>query len=431
MATRTSRRGLSYLSARGQLGDEEHQLRRVRVVWYLLFFDVLGSGSAPLLPLPHRAGQVLTQGALVVATLLALTVNPALRVRRSLYLGCYTLLAVTSLMSSVRLVSLGTAYRGFRLVDFVFVLWLLTPWWGRRDLVILKAQLKFLAGIVAVVILGLLVSPHSAMEGGRLQGAFWPIPPTQVAHYAAEFTGLAILLWFAGALQRRTAVVMALIGFAVLVLTHTRTALVGLVVGLLVASASIFITNRRVRRSFAIVAVLLAVVAVPVAPLAVSWLARGETTTELSDLTGRTNYWSYVLAEQRPLTNEVLGDGLSNGSVNNPAMPNVSGLPIDSSWVLAYQDQGLLGDALIAIIFLTMLIAASTAPPGPRRAVALFLVTYCIIASVTEDGAGLASQYAMDLTAAASVLAARPGLLPVGRAKSRRSVMRRRALAVR
>jgi O-antigen ligase len=219
---------------------------------------------------------------------------------------------------------------------------------------------------------------------------------------------------------------MAVVGLVVLVLTHTRTALVGLVVGLLVACASMFITNRRVRRTTAIVALVLAVVAVPVAPLAVSWLARGETATELADLTGRTNYWSYVLAEQRPLTNEVLGDGLSNGSVNNPNMPSVSGLPIDSSWVLAYQDQGLLGDALIAMIFLALLIAAGTSPPGPRRAVALFLITYCVIASVTEDGAGLASQYAMDLTAAASLLAARPALVL---STKRRLVLARRAIA--
>jgi O-antigen ligase len=424
--TRVTRSRLRYLPATRLGGNRDRSLWRVRLVWYLLFFDVLGSGSAPLLPIPHRAGQVLTQGALVVATLLALTINPALRVRRSLYLGIYTLLAITSLMSSVRLVSVGTAYRGLRLVDFVGVLWLLTPWWGRRDQVILKAQLRFLGGIVAVVALGLLVSPHSALQNGRLQGAFWPIPPTQVGHYAAELTGLAILLWFAGALRRRTAAAMAVVGLVVLVLTHTRTALVGLVVGLLVACASMFITNRRVRRTTAIVALVLAVVAVPVAPLAVSWLARGETATELADLTGRTNYWSYVLAEQRPLTNEVLGDGLSNGSVNNPNMPSVSGLPIDSSWVLAYQDQGLLGDALIAMIFLALLIAAGTSPPGPRRAVALFLITYCVIASVTEDGAGLASQYAMDLTAAASLLAARPALVL---STKRRLVLARRAIA--
>ncbi len=50
-----------------------------------------------------------------------------------MFLGLYSLLGITSLMVSVRFVSFGTAYRGFRLLAFLAVLWLLTPWWDRRD----------------------------------------------------------------------------------------------------------------------------------------------------------------------------------------------------------------------------------------------------------------------------------------------------------
>ena len=47
---------------------------------------------------------------------------------------------------------------------------------------------------------------------------------------------------------------------------------------------------------------------------------------------------------------------------------------------------------------------------GLRRAIALFLVSYCVVASITETGLGDASPYLLELTVAASLLAA-----PIGR----------------
>jgi hypothetical protein len=50
---------------------------------------------------------------------------------------------------------------------------------------------------------------------------------------------------------------------------------------------------------------------------------------------------------------------------------------------------------------------------GPRRAVGLFLVVYCLIASITETGLGNPSPYILDLTAALALLAPEPrGLRP-------------------
>jgi len=169
-----------------------------------------------------------------------------------------------------------------------------------------------------------------------------------------------------------------------------------------------------VRRTFAAVMLTIAVAGVPLAPLAVSWLARGENATQLATLTGRTNFWSYVFAEQRNETQKILGDGISNGSINGVAFAdginpkNVDGLPIDSSWVEDYQDQGLAGDVLTAFMFVVLIVWATFASTGPRRALALFLVLYCLLASFTEDGAGIASQYAMDMTVAASLIATEP-----------------------
>lgn len=390
---------------RAPLGDSK--LRRVPMIWALLFFDILGAGQTPLVPLPHRVGQLLTQGALWLALALALSINPRVRVRGSIFLGLYTLLGITSLMSSIRLVSVGTDYRAVRLLGFVAVLWLLSPWWGRKDLVILRSHIKFLIGIIASVLLGIVVSPGSAFGGGgRLQDAWWPIPPTQVAHYSAELSGLALVLWMSGLLRGRPAALLGVSSFVVLLLTHTRTALAGTILGAALAGASLFTSRRRVRRTFTACVLVVALVGVPLAPLIVAFVTRGQSAAQIASLTGRTNFWGYVFAAsaRRPLTNEILGNGLSNGSIYDPYQPSVQGLPIDSSWVEDYQDQGIIGDFLVAIMFTVLLLAALLRPRGPGRAVALFLIAYCLVASFTEDGAGIASQYTLDLTVAASLL---------------------------
>ncbi|HET9061007.1 MAG TPA: hypothetical protein VFN61_13895, partial [Acidimicrobiales bacterium] len=246
-----------------ELTTEQRQLRRVKVVWALLFLNVLsfaGTSSDIIIPVPHKLGQVITQGALVTAVLLALSVNPRVKVRPSLFLGLYSTLALITLMMSVRFIGLGTTYRAFRLVAFLAVLWLLTPWWKRRDLPLLRTQLKFLTGIMVSLYLGLAISPSKAltMNAGsrRLGGALWPMPATQVGHYMAELTGLTILLWLCRALDRRKALMLLVPAVVALLLSHTRTALVAMVVGLLVACLSMFSGSRRVRRALGATAVL-------------------------------------------------------------------------------------------------------------------------------------------------------------------------------
>jgi len=383
-------------------GSANSERRRVQAAWWLLFINVLGPPTGGLLHLPKVVAELLTQGALVGAVAVALTLNPRMKVRSNVYLSVFSLLAITSLMTSVRLVSVGTAYRGVRIALFVGVLWLLTPWWGRRDAVILKAQAKFLMGILGSVVLGLLVAPGKAMAYGRLGGVIWPIYTTQVAHYAADIVGIMVLLGISGLVRWRFAGAIAVIGMAVLVATHTRTALVACLMGLIVGSASLFTVRKRVRQAFGAAVMAGALVVLPLSPLIVNWLTRGETPAQLADLSGRTNFWSYVFSEQRPLLNEVLGDGINNGSINGV------GLPIDSSWVEDYQDQGIAGDVLTGTMFFVLLAVAVSRPRGPARAIGLFLVVYCLVASFTEDGAGIASQYAMDLTVAASLLVSAP-----------------------
>jgi len=384
-------------------GQYESGPRRVWVIWALLFVDVLDPAGGGLVPIPHRVSQLVTQGALLMAVALALTINPRMRIRPNWFLGLYTLLAISSLMMSVRLVGLGTAYRSFRLIEFLFVLWLLTPWWGRRDLLLLRNQMRFLLIVLSLVALGLFISPGKEL-GGRLSGVLWPIPPTQVAHFAAELAGLMTVLWLCRLVSRRRALMVAVPAIIALVLTHTRTALLAMVVGLLVAGASLLLARRRVRRTFATALIVIVVIGVPASPFLASWLARGQSGQELQNLTGRTLAWSAVLATPRPTTNVLFGNGISNDSVTNSSNPAMNGLPIDSSWISIYQDQGIVGEVLVGAIFMLLLLTALCRARGPTRALALFLIVYCLIAGINESGLGGASPYLLDLTVAASLV---------------------------
>ncbi len=62
--------------------------------------------------------------------------------------------------------------------------------------------------------------------------------------------------------------------------------------------------------------------------------------------------------------------------------------------------------AIDVALLLTVILLAITHQRGVRRAIALFLVAYCIVASITETGLGDASPYLLELVVAASLLAA-------------------------
>lgn len=337
----------------------------------LIFLNVLGSPSGGIIPIPHRIAQVLAQACLPAAFLVALSINPKVRIRPNLFLTLYSVLAITTLMMSVRFIGLGTTYRAFRLIGFVVVIWLLTPWFGDRHLLILRSYRRVLIIIVGSVVLGLMISPGKAFQYGRLGGAIWPIPPTQVAHYAAVLVGLTAVLWLAGMVSRRSALLVILPGLAAVIGTHTRTALLAAMVAVLVGGLSLFTGSRRVRRAFLGAILVVVFVGLPLSSFAKSWAARGESSSQISNLTGRTKAWALVFSEPRAETNKLLGSGLSNGGVNGQPDARLDGLPIDSSWILTYQDQGLLGDivdaAMFALLLFTTLLRPSAAQPGRWR----------------------------------------------------------------
>lgn len=370
--------------------------RRIGVIWGCLLANAMPWIGGSVLPVPEAVSKVLLAGALGVALVLALRLNPRLVVRPNLLLTLATLLAVIAVMTAVRgEAGFGGVARSLRLCVFLAVLWLLTPWWGRRDLLLVRCHLWALVAVLATVVTGIFVQP--SVLAGRLRGVIWPIPPPQVGQYAAVLGGMSIVLWMSRLLVRRQALTLFGAGVAILLLSHTRTASIALIVGVVLAASTLLVSRRRARRALTVMLLAVPVALVGLAPSLVSWFNRGQSVEAVSALTGRKPVWESLLRAPRPEFEQWFGSGLSDKSFN--------GLPIDSTWVAVYQDQGLAGDVIVAAMLGFLLVAPALRPSAPGRAVATFLVVYCAIASYAEVGLGDASPYLLHLVVAASLLA--------------------------
>jgi len=373
------------------------------VAWGLLFVNATAFGGGGVLGIPRPVGQMITQGSLPLALICALAVNPRGLVRPNVFLVLLTMLAVLGVMVSIHSeFFMGSTYRALRFLLSVTVLWLLTPWWGRRDMLLLRCHRHILWTVLGTVFLGAAVAPGAAFSfQGRLAGVLWVIPPTGVAHVAGVLFGTSVVLWMCRVITTRHATIALLVTGAVLVATHTRTAMVATLLGLAVATGSLFLGHVRARRVSAFTAACVVAATTVFASGLTSWALRGQSAEQLGQLTGRTNVWSAVFDGPRSLMEQLFGSGMSDQSFN--------GLPIDSTWVSKYVDQGLFGVLIVTALLLLLLVVAPTRERGPERAAALFLVVYCLVASITEVGVGAPTTYQLDLVVAAALLARRNG----------------------
>ncbi|MEU6511461.1 O-antigen ligase domain-containing protein [Streptomyces sp. NPDC046942] len=380
----------------------DHTPKIVGTVWGLLVLNTLGSaGAKTIIPLPRSLIQMVTMGALVSAFALALAVNLRLRIRASAYVLLLTLLLVSSVISSAHLESgFGALFRCFRLALFVGTLWLLTRWWDGSPTFV-RHHIRMYFAVLGSVAAGLLISPGAALPdlyGGRLVGALWPLTPPQIGQYAAVIIGLTVLLLLGRRTDKKSAAVIIVASLVLLALTHTRTATLGLFIGLALAIGSLLLTSKAARRFFTWTVVCAAVAAVGFASALQSWFLRGQSQENFSSLTGRAKVWDALLAAPRSTSEKVFGVGLGDKSFG--------GLPIDNSWLAVYNEQGLIGVTLVAAIIIVLGGVALLRPPSLQRACAIFLISYCTIASYTEAGLGDASPYLLHLALAASLLAA-------------------------
>ncbi|GAA3121247.1 O-antigen ligase domain-containing protein [Streptomyces rectiviolaceus] len=379
-----------------------HTSKIVGIVWGLLVLNTLGSaGAQTIIPLPRSLIQMVTMGALVAAFALALAVNLRLRIRASAFVFLLTLLLVPSVISSANLESgYGALFRCTRLALFVGTLWLLSRWWD-GGLTFVRHHIRMYFAVLGSVAVGLVISPGAAMPelyGGRLVGALWPLTPPQIGQYAAVIIGLTVLLVVGRRTDRAGAAVVIVPSLVLLALTHTRTATLGLLIGLALAISSLVLTSAAARRFFAWTVLCATVAAVGFGSAVQAWFLRGQSQEYFTSLTGREKVWDALLAAPRTTSEQLFGMGLGDKSFG--------GLPIDNSWLAVYHEQGLTGTAIVAAVIIVLGGVALLRPPSLSRACAIFLISYCGIASYTEAGLGDASPYLLHLALAASLLAA-------------------------
>lgn len=386
----------------------EHTSKIVGTVWGLLILNTLGStGAKTIIPLPRSLIQMVTMGALVAAFALALAGNLQLRIRPSAFVFLLTLLLVPSMISSASLESgSGALFRCARLALFIGTLWLLSRWWD-GGLTFVRHHIRIYFAVLGSVAVGLVASPGAAMPGlygGRLVGALWPLTPPQIGQYAAVIIGLTVLLVLGHRIDRGSAAVVIVPSLILLALTHTRTATLGLLIGLVLAIGSLVLTSAAARRFFGWTVVIATVTAVGFSSALQAWFLRGQDKENFSNLTGRAKVWDALLAAPRTSSEQWFGMGLGDKSFG--------GLPIDNSWLAVYNEQGLTGVTLVAAIIIVLGGVALLRPPSLSRACAIFLISYCAIASYTEAGLGDASPYLLHLAVAASLLAAPAAVTP-------------------
>ncbi|MFF1379339.1 O-antigen ligase domain-containing protein [Streptomyces sp. NPDC058308] len=386
----------------------DHTSKIVGTVWGLLILNTLGSaGAQTIVPLPRSLIQMVTMGALVAAFTLALAVNIRLRIRPSAYVFLLTLLLVPSVISSANLeAGFGALFRCTRLALFVGTLWLLSRWWD-GGLAFVRHHIRMYFAVLGSVAAGLVISPGAALPdlyGGRLVGALWPLTPPQIGQYAAVIIGLTVLLVLGRRVDRAGATLVIVPSLVLLALTHTRTATLGLFLGLALAIGSLILTSAAARRFFVWTVVIATVAAVGFASALQAWFLRGQSEENFSNLTGRAKVWDALLAAPRSTSEQLFGMGLGDKSFG--------GLPIDNSWLAVYNEQGLTGTAIVAAVILVLGGVALLRPPSLQRACAIFLISYCAIASYTEAGLGDASPYLLHLALAASLLAAPAAATP-------------------
>ena len=126
------------VSRGGVLGQEVNE-RWVRaglgITWGLLFLNVLGFQRRGIdLPDPGLLGKSITQGALLLGLLMALTVNLQVYGAARVFSMPRGLLVIEALVTSLVAQALQVADTSPSTCSLVIVLWMLSRWWGRRDL---------------------------------------------------------------------------------------------------------------------------------------------------------------------------------------------------------------------------------------------------------------------------------------------------------
>ena len=362
--------------------------------------DVRGHGASVLIP--QSIGQLIAQGMVLVALVLALLANPGMVVRPNIFLTLLTAMAVLALMVSIHNEFLvGSTYRAVRLISSSW-----SSGCSRRGG---ADQIYPCCGHTCSASGS--SSPRCGSERCWLpvrrsrppvgsQACSGRSPPPQVAHYAAVLFGCTVILWFCGVVAGRGMARDPRRGGGCSRGDPHQNGAAGAVLGLVVAGASLsWVTPASGAR--------LPCCLWPrerwivFSPLIVSWLARGQSAQDLTQLTGRTKVWAALAQQQVHDDAGTIRNRPGQQIVQRLAhRQQLGGYPLRTGAGSGWRSWSLSCSPFCS--------AAVTRPAGPRRAIALFFIVYCVTASFTETGLGDASPYLLDLAVAASLLVSPP-----------------------
>jgi len=247
-----------------------------------------------------------------------------------------------------------------------------------RDLV-----LSALTGaMLTLALVGAVTGVGSLASEGRLYGGIPPLNANEIALLVT--VPLLCLAW--RCLQRtvrpiEVAAILPLLG--IIWLTGTRTGLAALLLGVLI----IVVMTARIP----VPVVVLGAAAVPAllyvmfwTPLLASYATRGESAEGLLTLNSRTVAWTAALDYPDTLAERVLGVGLSVKVIPVSAMYRDEQI-LDSTWVSALVQAGVLGTAVLALVVLLTLLRVLSVPP-PLRSLLLATVVTLTVISFLESG---------------------------------------------
>ncbi len=245
-----------------------------------------------------------------------------------------------------------------------------------------RVVLGSLVHILAVVTTVAALSGLPSATSGRLQGVIPPLNPNELALMAS-----VCLLWtFAKMVRARESAfdLVCLAGCAgVVLLTGSRASLAALCVAIVAMTLK---ATAFTPRSFALTALLapvLAYVAVGTDLLSSVFLRGGE--QGVTTLSNRTIAWDAALTSDRDPWQTWFGAGLSQKKISVPGQWWNTQL-LDSSWISALVQGGLIGMALVLAMVLATLWCAARAPRAELGALWLGLLVLLAGRAFLESG---------------------------------------------
>ncbi|MCU1523335.1 MAG: hypothetical protein JWO18_229, partial [Microbacteriaceae bacterium] len=243
-------------------------------------------------------------------------------------------------------------------------------------LIVLNA---LLAALAAVAIVSAATGAVHGLSGGRLSGGIPQMASNVLAGLAAPpAIGLAVDIVRRGFRLWTSTMLVAML--AIVVATQSRTTLVVVVIGVVLA----FLYGRRIATSTAIVAIIaapFAYVVLAFTSIVSQVLARGQGIQQLTTLSSRTVAWDAVLAIPFDSWGKWLGVGLAAKTVQVQQQWRNQQV-LDSSWVSVIAQAGIIGTVLLAIWIVFTAVESLRRPD--LRAIATPLLAMLLVRGFTE-----------------------------------------------